>query len=225
NRLSDGQKISVSRIIRHELYFQSESYHDIAIIVTESAIKFDKTVNIICIPASDITVDQLVGRWSTVLGFGNVDYGGDLSQALKQIKVQIIDTKDCADRYAIGDKHNIPIGIQECMICGNPGGSSDACQGDSGGPMSITLNGVHHLIGIVSFGRKCGTVRIPGVYTNRTVDGLLSVYVLKKSTNSGELSIISMNALIGDLLTAFFSLISFKKRYFSCMESHLSLSA
>ncbi|CAG2177774.1 unnamed protein product [Oppiella nova] len=162
NRLSEGQKISVSRIVRHELYFQSESYHDIALIVTKNAIKLDKTVDIICIPGSDISTDQLVGQLGTVIGFGDTYYGGFLSQTLKQIKVEIVSNKDCAQMYDIGDKHNIPIGIQECMICGSPTGGSDACQGDSGGPMTITISGVHHLIGIVSFGRKCGTVRIPG---------------------------------------------------------------
>ena len=40
----------------------------------------------------------------------------------------------------------------------------DACRGDSGGPLTCNINGSMAAVGIVSFGRGCGT-GTPGVYT------------------------------------------------------------
>lgn len=50
------------------------------------------------------------------------------------------------------------------MICaGNVEGTKDACVGDSGGPLVLYRN---LLIGIVSWGRKCGEPNSPGVYAS-----------------------------------------------------------
>lgn len=41
-------------------------------------------------------------------------------------------------------------------------------QGDSGGPIEVTSRGnqcVHHVIGVTSFGKRCGLPNAPGVYT------------------------------------------------------------
>ena len=49
------------------------------------------------------------------------------------------------------------------MICAAvDGGGKDACQGDSGGP--LVVNGV--LVGIASWGVRCGEPDYPGVYSN-----------------------------------------------------------
>lgn len=50
------------------------------------------------------------------------------------------------------------------MLCaGNYEHERDACMGDSGGPLVYE----HRvLIGIVSWGKDCGVVRYPGVYTS-----------------------------------------------------------
>ena len=39
-------------------------------------------------------------------------------------------------------------------------------QGDSGGPLTTNVKGQHFVVGIVSWGYKCGEKNNPGVYTD-----------------------------------------------------------
>jgi len=166
-RFGGGKEYSISKIIKHELFFAPESYHDIALVVTKFAFNYNRNVKFICIPDEELTSDKLLGFKATVVGFGDTVYRGFLSQKLQQIEVDIVSNDECAQTYANKDKHKIPIGIQECMICANSQYKGrDACQGDSGGPMTVRMNGIDFLIGIVSFGHKCGVDGFPGVYTN-----------------------------------------------------------
>ncbi|XP_054156860.1 transmembrane protease serine 11E-like [Oppia nitens] len=81
----DGRlKVAVSRIILHDLYYRGESYHDIALVVTNTAVNSGgggEADHIICLPSLHLSRNQLVGRRATVVGFGhknnNNDYIGD----------------------------------------------------------------------------------------------------------------------------------------------------
>jgi secreted trypsin-like serine protease len=162
-----GREYSILKIILHELFFAPEFYHDIAIIVTKSAFNFNSRIRPVCIPNQDISSDDLLGLLATVVGFGDTVYKGFFSQTLQQIQVPIVSNRECAQSYANADRRKMPIGIQECMICaGSQYDGRDACQGDSGGPMTVTINGIDFLIGVISFGHKCGSNGFPGVYTN-----------------------------------------------------------
>jgi secreted trypsin-like serine protease len=48
------------------------------------------------------------------------------------------------------------------MLCASAPGK-DSCQGDSGGPM-VFQDGPPVLVGIVSWGKECGSEEHPGVY-------------------------------------------------------------
>lgn len=68
----------------------------------------------------------------------------------------IIKKEDCRKTY--GQET-----ITENMFCaGYLDGRHDACLGDSGGPLALD----NKLYGIVSFGKGCGEVGFPGVYTD-----------------------------------------------------------
>ena len=82
--------------------------------------------------------------------------------ALRQAQVPIVDIPTCDENY---DQVN-NIGIDNSQVCAGLG-DRDSCSGDSGGPMlsSELNNGRWSVIGITSFGVKCGDPRFPGVYT------------------------------------------------------------
>ena len=73
-----------------------------------------------------------------------------------------MDIPTCDENY---DQVN-NIGIDNSQVCAGLG-DRDSCSGDSGGPMlsSALNNGRWSVIGITSFGVKCGDPRFPGVYT------------------------------------------------------------
>ena len=187
NDSSDGLELTVEKIIRHELYFQSESYHDIALVFIKRAIHITSRLDIVCLPSHYVSIGRLIGRRGTVLGFSDSHYNRYVSQTLKQIEIKIIYIEEFDHKYAVGDRHNIPVGIQDCMVCATALGPNDVAHGDSGqssidlnkfwinfkifyywkgGPLIVTQNEVQYLIGIVSFSRSSGSVSIPGVYTN-----------------------------------------------------------
>lgn len=54
----------------------------------------------------------------------------------------------------------------DVVFAGDLDGTVDACQGDNGGPLVCEDElGVSYLWGIVSWGKRCGQPRSPGVYT------------------------------------------------------------
>ena len=92
------------------------------------------------------------------MGFGTRDtYGGNvLEDDLREVTVFAVDDEQCADSY-------FEIMDSTIMFCaGYPSGGRDSCQGDSGGPM-VDSSGV--LAGVVSWGRGCGLLDFPGVYS------------------------------------------------------------
>merc|ERR1712241_991636 len=83
--------------------------------------------------------------------------GGSTPDVLMKVNVPVVSDSTCKIEY--------PFSIADSMICAGEQGK-DSCQGDSGGPL-ICYNGdgSGYLGGIVSWGRGCGSLFSPGVYT------------------------------------------------------------
>jgi trypsin len=96
----------------------------------------------------------------TVIGFGVTSTKSFVhADSLLAVDVFAIDDELCVRQY-----EEITTIYPQTMLCaGHPLPDRDSCGGDSGGPLLDTTTGEQ--VGIVSFGKGCGEVDFPGVYT------------------------------------------------------------
>jgi secreted trypsin-like serine protease len=83
-------------------------------------------------------------------------------KTLQSVEIKLFSTGNCQTRY--GSSFGI---TQNDHVCaGYPTGIKDSCKGDSGGPLVVRGGPTgFYFVGIVSFGKGCGTKDFPGVYT------------------------------------------------------------
>ncbi|CAG0919163.1 unnamed protein product [Notodromas monacha] len=136
-------------------------YNDIAIFKLDRRVTFNEFVRPICLPTSNMLVDDFVGQTPSVVGWGSTYYGGQEATHLRDIELPVWKNADCDKAYFQ------PIG-NNFLCAGFADGGKDACQGDSGGPLLLLKNAHWYQIGIVSFGNRCAEPGYPGVYTRIT---------------------------------------------------------
>jgi len=155
--------MNVDEIFPHPGYKRSTEIHDIALFKISSREKsLLQEVNTI----SYIDTGEDRGASENlyyVTGFGFQKYQGTVSNQMMMTQVPLMPLEKC--RKAFNKKYKIHSG----NICLG-GGKSDACSGDSGGPAvlcsraSLTPEACR-LVGVTSWGVRCATPRVPGVYT------------------------------------------------------------
>nr|XP_023410866.1 transmembrane protease serine 11E isoform X1 [Loxodonta africana] len=155
-------KRGLRRIIVHENYKYPSHDYDIAVAQLSSPVPYTNVVHRICLP--DASHEFHPGDHMFVTGFGALRNDGSSQNHLRQVQVDLIDTKRCNEPRAYNGA------ITPRMLCaGSWQGNKDACQGDSGGPLvSSNARDIWYLAGIVSWGDECGQLNKPGVYTRVT---------------------------------------------------------
>jgi len=109
------------------------------------------------------TYTSVTGEWDypapAVIGTGFGTFQGACSDTLEETSVNIIDPSDCATMY---DFHSLGRWFDlDITFCGaEPEG---VCQDESGGGPLFDTNGA--LIGIFSYGNRCGVNDFPAIYT------------------------------------------------------------
>ncbi|XP_049313863.1 trypsin alpha-3-like [Bactrocera dorsalis] len=138
--------------------------NDVAVLILSSAIW---SAPVIPLHKSAVAV----GTSCLVIGHGRTKENGVVSKQLQEIRVPVMSRKVCQHKY-LGK-----FVITQSMMCAAERGNKHApCKGDSGGPM--ICNGKQ--AGIVSWGKSCGRLKYPDVYTDISqVNGFIK-YVLKK---------------------------------------------
>ena len=141
----------------HPNYDRSSQKNDIAIITLKRPARMDGALAPICLPQRSRTYE---GELGTVTGWGTTTFGGSSSKRLKQVTMPIWTNRECASAFPT---HT----IEPTMLCaGEKQGGKDSCQGDSGGPLMMEgPRRRYMIIGVVSWGIKCGQPNSPGVYT------------------------------------------------------------
>uniref|UniRef100_A0A182ILD6 Phenoloxidase-activating factor 2 n=1 Tax=Anopheles atroparvus TaxID=41427 RepID=A0A182ILD6_ANOAO len=146
----------VAEIRVHSEFDQVSYENDIAMLKLIQPSFFNSYIWPICMPPLD---DSWAGKEAVVTGWGTQFFGGPNSPVLMEVKIPIWSNQECQDVY-INRIYNTT------MCAGEYDGGKDSCQGDSGGPLMIQLpNRRWAVVGVVSWGIRCGEANHPGIYT------------------------------------------------------------
>ncbi|XP_041980976.1 uncharacterized protein LOC121734431 [Aricia agestis] len=161
--------VKIKNIIVHPGYKAPKKFDDIALLEVDTPIEFTPFIMPACVWPH---ADQLPSSTSeiSITGWGTTE-SGKPSSILQAADVEFLDTIIC-DALLRPFYNRHWNGFTDKQMCaGNLDGGIDTCQGDSGGPLQVRLNSgqidsaIHMVVGITSFGFKCGVRNQPGVYT------------------------------------------------------------
>lgn len=152
--------------VRIHSEFNTATYvNDIALVKLLKPATFGTHVWPICLPS--MNDESFEGETAHVIGYGSQYFGGPASPVLLEVAVPIWRNSECQKRYS----HK----ITENVMCA-AGRNADSCQGDSGGPLMMQLpNKRWIIVGITSWGIRCGDAKYPGIYTrvNKYVEWII----------------------------------------------------
>jgi len=116
------QRRQVTNIIVHEQYDSYTNENDIALLTIDQPFSINANVSAIPLPAQGERTNGEV----LVSGWGTLQSGGSLPDALQKVQIPVVDDVTCQRNYP----NEL---IAYSMLCaGLPQGGKDSCQGDSG---------------------------------------------------------------------------------------------
>ena len=152
-----------SRKRRNPLYNPSTNQWDAVLIrFTPNAAAPAASIDI---AGPDETATWAAGRPAVVTGWGATSEGGDGSDTLREVVIEMLSDQTC-DNYSHPDFGPYPWDPVTMVCAGWLPGGRDTCQGDSGGPLVVPIEGDadFRLVGDTSFGDGCARPNTPGVY-------------------------------------------------------------
>ncbi|XP_056147690.1 granzyme A-like [Lampris incognitus] len=157
NKEADSRQIrKVKKQISCPCYDPKRKENDLMLLKLDKKVKLTKSVNLLRIQATKYPV---AGSSCLVAGWGATSNNAKkMSDTLMSVNVTVIDLVKCNSP----EYYNFQPIITQAMVCAGSVDkqSSDTCQGDSGGPLICGKE----LVGVTSFGVKCGLKTKPGVY-------------------------------------------------------------
>lgn len=153
--------VEVSRVRQHPRFMQDTFVNDISVLRLKHPVKFNEHIRPVCLPMR--RADTFFKKKATAIGWGTRSFGGPYSAILQQVTLRVWNNSECDTKFVQP--------IHKVFLCAGPvKDKGDSCQGDSGGPLMVQdkTSKQWTLIGIVSWGIKCGDPGIPGIYTRVT---------------------------------------------------------
>lgn len=159
------QTIPVAAAIAHEQYRPQYVYNDIGLLELQSPITLTEYVRPACLSIDDssVAMEPLIAT-----GWGKIAFHGPSSADLLEVTLDHFSTEVCSNIHK--PSKQLPGGINgDSQLCaGSLYEKKDTCRGDSGGPLQIrheAIDCMYRIVGVTSFGKGCGNIGIPGVYT------------------------------------------------------------
>ncbi|KAJ8374608.1 hypothetical protein SKAU_G00051880 [Synaphobranchus kaupii] len=152
--------IPVQRVILHPNFNGTSMEFDVALLELSVPAPQSYTIQPICLPSPVHSFPSTAECYIT--GWGAQNEGGTLTSLLQKAPVSIMEQPECQQAYGSG--------LMPSMVCaGSTEGGKDTCMGDSGGPLACREpSGQWFVAGVTSWGRGCGRIGFPGVYTRVT---------------------------------------------------------
>ena len=158
----DGVAHNVSCIADHPNYDSQTVDYDFSVLTLSSPVDLlspTSNARAACLPSN--VSDTYAGVELTVSGWGALSSGGGFPTVLHEAQVSGVTNQECMESYGTS--------ITDRMLCaGRIEGGIDSCQGDSGGPLTVSENGKHTVVGVVSWGYRCAFPGFYGVYARVT---------------------------------------------------------
>lgn len=138
--------------------------NDIALLRLERPVDIegDSSVCLICLPERNSEALE-AGKRCTVTGYGYEQETGPAALRVRQTELPIVNDQECQNKtsLALGKPFSLPAS----SFCAGGELGQDACHGDGGSPLSCLNDKYYELTGIVSWGYKCGSRDLPGLYS------------------------------------------------------------
>ncbi|XP_059494481.1 uncharacterized protein LOC125452623 [Stegostoma tigrinum] len=160
SKKKSAQIITVKEKFPHIRFDNKTKENDIMLLQLQSEAKLNNYVKLLPLPKNDLDMGD--GTVCSVAGWGWTKINSNVnSDHLKEVNVTIINRSKCNSPKYYNKK---PLITMNMLCAGDKRGGKDACCGDSGGP--LICKDVFR--GIVSYGKKCGLAKKPGIYTRLT---------------------------------------------------------
>lgn len=136
--------------------------NDIALLRLEEPVNLEEpSICLVCLPERSSQMDP--GKRCTVTGYGFETESGPAALRVRQTSLPIVTDQECQNKTsAVLAK---PFTLPASSFCAGGEAGQDACHGDGGSPLTCLVNGYYELTGIVSWGYKCGSKDLPGLYS------------------------------------------------------------
>lgn len=164
---------NIIETIPHPEYRYGKTYNDIALFKLDRKVELDGSIRPACLPEKS-EVAFLRFRTPIATGWGSYNSEQNEINELLKLNVEIISQNECNISYNHNDSElirtNLDKGIvEETQICaGATSNDQLTCLGDLGGPLQIYDENhfcSYTIVGVASFGKRCGVVGVPGIYT------------------------------------------------------------
>ncbi|XP_068625981.1 trypsin-1-like [Battus philenor] len=162
--VDSSQRYGIKNIIKHPEYKAPKRYHDIALLETDREINLSDNVVPACLHVDTTANDAL----ALASGWGATQNRGSNADVLQKVILNKFDDFECAVLFPPTRLMMNGFDSRTQICYGDKNKSKDTCQGDSGGPLQLKNQKIHCMytvVGVTSFGRACGFVGEPGIYT------------------------------------------------------------